>query len=186
MKQLHSLLLKPQNQPVIQDVLLRLPSAVPEHKCSNMKKNACIHFCSKAQLMCIFQLNRTNACVTLTLWIQGTHFIAHPFHFTRYSSLPWKKKTNVRITKTVHMRIDFFKKENNNNNIQTQVLSLLITNRIFLPLHQHGNKTPHAVNAQQHQICNATECTLAHFSPSYRRWLHFFHVSARVKSSYVL
>lgn len=111
MKQLHSLLLKPQNQPVIQDVLLRLPSAVPKHKCSKMKKNACIHFCSKAQLMCIFQLNRTNPCVTLTLWIQGTHFIAHPFHFTRYSSLPWKKKTNVRITKTVHMRIDFLKRK---------------------------------------------------------------------------
>lgn len=159
MKQLHSLLLKPQNQPVIQDVLLRLPSAVPEHKCSNKKKNTCIHFCSKAQLMCIFQLNRTNACVTLTLWIQGTHFIAHPFHFTRYSSLPWKKKTNVRITKTVHMRIDFFKKEN--NNIQTQVLSLLITNMIFLPLHQHGNKTPHAVNAQ---ATPNLQCNWMHFS----------------------
>ena len=92
----YSLLLKAHYQPVIQNILLWLPSAVPEQGGSNIHL---IHISGllwghfkSTQRKASFQENEG-----WDIYIKFiTYFIAHPFHFTRYSILPCKKKEDRR------------------------------------------------------------------------------------------
>lgn len=88
------LLLKAQDEPVIQDVFLWLPGAVSKQGWGNAAKNRKTYNYAISQLL-LWKL-RAGMLAAGTSWKRhqecNTYFMAHPFHFTRYSILPCMRK----------------------------------------------------------------------------------------------
>lgn len=79
------LLLKRSDEPIVQDVLLGFPCAVPANDIPvSTLKGESLKFTAKQFI------KNSNF---------PTYFSAHPFHFTRYSMLPWENKQVNRKNK---------------------------------------------------------------------------------------